>query len=80
MMMKTCTLCKNEFPPTTEFFYKHLDGLKTRCKTCYIKQVLARPKKKRPYVENRTKEQIKIRNRKAYLKRKAKIAEQAKSI
>lgn len=35
--MKTCTMCKQEFPATTEYFYSHAgrkDGLDSSCKVC----------------------------------------------
>jgi hypothetical protein len=35
--LKRCTGCGNEYPATTEFFYKHpagLHGLRARCKAC----------------------------------------------
>jgi hypothetical protein len=35
---KACSICKSEFPLTSEFFYKnagHKDGFATKCKKCY---------------------------------------------
>ncbi len=40
---KECSLCKEKFPATTEYFYAHKtsgDGLQTRCKSCYKKIAL----------------------------------------
>jgi len=31
---KTCTHCKQPLPATTEYFYKHHNGLFGRCKNC----------------------------------------------
>jgi len=32
--MKTCSRCKNDYPATTEYFYKQGDGLNCYCKPC----------------------------------------------
>ena len=32
--MKTCIVCKQEFPGTLEYFHKHRKSLKSYCKTC----------------------------------------------
>jgi 5-methylcytosine-specific restriction endonuclease McrA len=40
---KQCSLCKENLPATTEYFYAHKtsgDGLQTRCKHCYKKIAL----------------------------------------
>jgi hypothetical protein len=40
---KQCSICKEKFPATTEYFYAHKtsgDGLQTRCKSCYKKIAL----------------------------------------
>lgn len=50
MDFKMCTLCENEFPATTEFFYKKKDGkdgLYSWCKKCHS------DKKKEHYIKNR---------------------------
>ncbi len=36
-MMKTCGMCKNEFPKTLEYFHKKGKYLRSYCKSCSIK-------------------------------------------
>lgn len=35
---KTCSKCKEDFPATTEFFYRQKDKLSSWCKECQKKQ------------------------------------------
>lgn len=40
---KRCSKCQEEYPATTEYFYKHeqaRDGLRGACKSCFIKKSL----------------------------------------
>lgn len=42
IMIKICTKCEIEYPPTLEYFYKdntHSDGLRSECKICVLKRV-----------------------------------------
>lgn len=44
--MKTCTKCKQEFPETTEYFFKKKggkNGLNAQCKKCHMEAVRANP-------------------------------------
>jgi hypothetical protein len=34
---KKCSVCGGNFPPTTEYFYKHRKSLHAKCKICYNK-------------------------------------------
>lgn len=36
--LKHCSLCNRDFPATTDYFHRRLDGLHSRCKTCRTQQ------------------------------------------
>jgi hypothetical protein len=36
MSNKTCKICQERYPATTEYFYKDRDYLRSSCKSCHI--------------------------------------------
>lgn len=77
MENKTCLCCQKQFPATTEFFWKKLDKLTTKCKDCgkkqgrdsYYKHKEKRLQAKSEY-SRKNKEVIQSRNHYQYCKNK----------
>lgn len=66
--MKRCSVCKKEYPATSEFFHKdsrRVDGLRSECKTCSL------AKRKDYRIDKR--ERVNKTNRDYYQKNKVKI-------
>ena len=38
--MRVCRICRQAYPPTSEYFYKTGKYLRKICKKCYIKRVI----------------------------------------
>ncbi len=71
MNTKKCSVCSRDLLATTEFFYKHRDGLHAKCKICYNeyqakKQNTPEAKLKRSVRLASQREHINARQRKYY--------------